>query len=86
MNTSSYARYSSVGSDISYMIDEGVPGLDLNNANEQYFYFHHSPADVITVLDPQELDMNTALWAVVSYVLADLSVSLPRESSEARVY
>lgn len=78
MNTTTYARYASVGSDISFMIQQGVPGLSLNNANEKYFWYHHSPADMLNVLDPAELDMNTALWATTSYVLADLSVSLPR--------
>jgi carboxypeptidase Q len=54
--------------------------MSLNNANEEYFYFHHSPADMLNVLKPEDLDLNTALWAISSYVLADLSVSLPREN------
>lgn len=81
MNSTAYARYDVVGSDIFFMIQEGVPGISLNTENELYFYYHHSPADMITVLKSDELDMNTALWATVSYVLADLSVPLPRESA-----
>lgn len=80
INATMYTRYPSVGSDISYLIQEGVPGLSLANENEKYFWFHHSPADMITILDSTELDMNVALWATVSYVLADLTVALPRET------
>jgi carboxypeptidase Q len=78
INATEYQRFPSVSSDISYMIDEGVPGLSLSTENDQYFYFHHSAADMLSVLDSTELDLDTALWATVGYVLADLSVPLPR--------
>ncbi|XP_035712948.1 carboxypeptidase Q-like isoform X3 [Folsomia candida] len=74
MNSTNYARYETVGSDIAVMILEGVPGISLKTADEKYFYFHHSPADMLNVLDSDELDRNIALWAITSYVLADLSV------------
>jgi len=71
-------RMPEVGSDIGYFIKKGVPGLSLNNENEKYFYYHHSEADTMTVENADELDMCTALWAITSFVLADLSVELPR--------
>jgi len=77
-NTSTYARYPTVSSDITVLIAEGVPGLSLNNANDNYFWYHHTEADTISMEDPDELDLGTALWAATSYVLADLSIPLPR--------
>jgi len=78
INATTYQRFPSVSSDISVLIDEGVPGLSLNNADDMYFWYHHTEADSITMQDPTEMDLDTALWAVTSYVLADLSVKLPR--------
>lgn len=49
------------------------------NANEKYFWFHHSQGDRMDVLDPDNLDKATALWAAVSYVIADLSDEFPNE-------
>lgn len=57
----------------------GVPVASLSTDNTQYFYFHHSEGDTMTVQDPKNLDLCTALWAGVAYVLADLSESLPRK-------
>jgi carboxypeptidase Q len=78
INATTYRKLPSVGSDIGYFIDKGVPGLSLNNDNAKYFYYHHSEGDTMTVENSDELDLCTALWAVSSYVIADLSVSLPR--------
>lgn len=64
--------------DLSSWIKEGVPGASLSTANEKYFYFHHTEADTMSVLDRHELDLCTALWAAASYIFADLSMSLPR--------
>lgn len=57
----------------------GVPVASLSTDNTQYFYFHHSEGDTMTIQDPKNLDLCTALWAGVAYVLADLSESLPRK-------
>ncbi|XP_077507766.1 carboxypeptidase Q-like [Amblyomma americanum] len=55
-----------------------VPIASLSTHNERYFYFHHTEGDTMTVEDPKNLDLCTALWAGVAYVLADLRDSLPR--------
>lgn len=64
------------GSDIELFTDSGVPGLSLMNDNSQYFYYHHTSGDSISLEDPNNLDMATVLWAAMSYILADLSVDL----------
>jgi len=79
LNATKFRSSDDVGSDIGYFIEQGVPGLSLNTENSKYFYYHHSEADTMTVENPDELDMCTAVWAVASYVLADLSVALPRK-------
>lgn len=39
INTTTYQRFPSVSSDIGRLIDQGVPGLSLNNANDMYFWY-----------------------------------------------
>lgn len=67
----------STSPDISFWIQAGVPGGGLWNQNEKYFYYHHSNADTMLIENTETLDMNTALFAAVAYVFADISVDLP---------
>lgn len=67
-----------VGSDIEVFEYLNVPGATLLNRNEKYFWYHHTEADTMDVEDPDSLDLNTAMFALVSYIIADLSVDLPR--------
>ncbi|XP_076016808.1 carboxypeptidase Q-like [Genypterus blacodes] len=66
------------GTDISPWMKAGVPGASLHVADSRYFWFHHSEGDTMTVQDPGEMDLCSALWAVVAYVVADLQDMLPR--------
>ncbi|CAL7937445.1 unnamed protein product [Xylocopa violacea] len=66
------------GPDINSWIEAGVPGGTLWTESDNYFYYHHTNADSMLVEDPVALDRGTAIFAAVSYVLADLSVDLPR--------
>lgn len=68
------------GPDIEYWVNAGVPGGSLWNRNEKYFYYHHTNADTMLAENPKALDMNTAIFAAVSFVLADISVDLPRHN------
>ena len=79
INATKFRKQDDVGSDIYYFLAQNVPGLSLNNANDKYFYYHHTEADTMTVLDSDNLDLCVAVWATASYVLADLSVELPRK-------
>lgn len=71
-------RQPSDGPDIESWTDAGVPGASLWNKNEKYFYYHHTNADTMLVESSEALDRGTALFAAVAYVLADLSIDLPR--------
>ncbi|XP_053975914.1 carboxypeptidase Q-like [Hylaeus volcanicus] len=66
------------GPDIESWVNAGIPGGSLWTQNEKYFYYHHTNADTMLVEDPEALDRGTALFAAVSFLLADLSVDLPR--------
>ncbi len=78
VNATLLRKMSDVGSDISHFLQKGVPGFSFINQNERYFWFHHTQADTMTVENPDELNLCTAVWVVASYVIADLSVDLPR--------
>jgi len=67
-----------VGSDIEVFEDLNIPGAALLNRNEKYFWYHHTEADTMDVENPDSLDLNTAMFAITSYIIADLSVDLPR--------
>ena len=65
-------------SDIPWWIDNGVPGGSLINDNKDYFFYHHTNADMMTVEDAHALDLCSAVWSVVAYAVADMEDMLPR--------
>ncbi|XP_058118412.1 carboxypeptidase Q-like [Anopheles ziemanni] len=67
-----------VGSDIGNWVSRGFPGVSLRNKNDNYFWYHHSEGDTIELEDPEALDKSTALWAATAYVIADLSIDIPK--------
>ena len=62
----------------------GVPGLSLNVDMTKYFWYHHSAADMMDKLDPREVAECVAAMAVMSYVVADMPETLPRNPPEVR--
>lgn len=71
-------EYAGVGSDIGVLTKTGIPGAGLLNENEKYFWFHHTEGDTMNVESPEELDLGTAFWTAAAYVIADLSIDIPR--------
>lgn len=65
------------GADIGPIMREGVQGAGLRTANERYFWYHHTPADTIEVLDPDDVQRCVAAMAVLAYVVADMPGRLP---------
>ncbi|XP_047519688.1 carboxypeptidase Q-like isoform X2 [Pieris napi] len=78
INASTLVETNSPGSDITVIVKDGVPGASLHNANENYFWFHHTEGDTMNVENPEELDLCTAFWTAVAYIIADISVDIPR--------
>jgi carboxypeptidase Q len=66
------------GADIGPIMALGVPGMGLSVDGSRYFWYHHTEADTIDKLDPDEVARSVAAMAVMAYVVADLPESLPR--------
>ncbi len=60
------------GADIGPMMEKGMPGMGLNVEPTRYFWYHHTNADTLDKLDPQEVARCVAAMAVMAYVIADL--------------
>lgn len=60
------------GSDIGPITADGVPALSPHTTGEHYFDWHHTEADTLDKVDVDEFKKNTAMLAVVTYVLADM--------------
>ena len=56
-----------------------MPSQDNDDFRGNYFFFHHTEADTITMLDRSDMNLNTAVYAVISYIIADLDELLPRD-------
>jgi carboxypeptidase Q len=66
------------GADIGPIMREGVPGAGLQVDGSRYFWYHHTDADTIDKLDPEDMARCVAAMAVLAYVVADLPTTLPR--------
>ena len=73
------------GSDTTVFSPLGVPVASLVVYGDTYYNYHHSHGDTMTVENSDSLDLCVTFYAVTSYVLADLSVSLPRVNSTNEV-
>ena len=64
--------------DVGPIIQRGVPGLALDVDDSKYFWYHHTAADMMTVIDRGEFARCVATMAVMAYVIADLDQSIAR--------
>jgi carboxypeptidase Q len=61
------------GADITPSVQEGhIPGLSLEVDGSKYFLIHHTNADTVDKIDPEEMAKCAAVIAVMAYVVADL--------------
>jgi carboxypeptidase Q len=65
------------GADTSFLVDAGVPGFGLVPEPLHYFDYHHTPADTLDKIDPQELAQDSAAIAALTWLLSENG--LPRE-------
>jgi carboxypeptidase Q len=60
------------GSDIQSLIRDGVAGFSERTVGTHYFDWHHTEADTLDKVDPEDFRKNVAALAVMGYVLADM--------------
>jgi carboxypeptidase Q len=66
-----------VGADIGPLQTAGVPGFAPLVDTRHYFDYHHTAADTIDKVDPENLKTQVATMAVLAYYLAELPERLP---------
>jgi len=67
-----------IETDISPLADAGVPCFGLWQDDRTYFNYHHTAADTLDKIVPEELAKNAAIMATLAYALANLAQPLPR--------
>lgn len=65
-------RIGEVGADIAPMQEAGVPGFAPFVDGRTYFNYHHTAADTLDKVDPDNLRRQVATLAVLSYYLAEM--------------
>ena len=67
------------GADIGPIATLGkVPMMAYSGDSTKYFTIHHTPADTVDRIDPQEVSRAAASLAAVIYVVADMPQTLPK--------
>ncbi|HEY8669320.1 MAG TPA: M20/M25/M40 family metallo-hydrolase, partial [Terriglobales bacterium] len=64
--------------DIEPLADKGVPALGIWQSGLIYFKYHHTAADTLDKVVPEELRENAACMAVMGYALAAMTDPLQR--------
>lgn len=64
------------GADIGPILREGVIGAGFDVDSARYFDIHHTEADTLDKINPQDLALCVATMAVMAYVVADMPQSL----------
>jgi hypothetical protein len=72
------------GADIGPLVRDGVPGLSERTVGTHYFDWHHSEADTLDKVSPEDFRKNIAALAVMSYVLADMPGRLAADGGGTR--
>jgi carboxypeptidase Q len=64
------------GADTSFLVESGVTGFGLVPDPLHYFDYHHTPADTLDKIDPQDMALCVAAVAVMAYTVADMPQTL----------
>ena len=66
------------GSDVRYLDAGGVPTLAPVVDTRTYFDYHHSAADTLDKIEPDNIRRQVALMAMMAYFVAEMPQALPR--------
>ena len=72
------------GADIAPLLRDGVPGLGERTVGTHYFDWHHTDADTLDKVNPEDFRKNVAALAVMGYVLADMPGRLAASAGGGR--
>jgi carboxypeptidase Q len=64
--------------DVGPILQRGVPGLALDVDDTKYFWYHHSAADMMTVIDRGDFARCIAMMAAMAFLAADIDQPIPR--------
>jgi hypothetical protein len=64
------------GPDVGPLAAIGVPTLAPEQDGSDYFNLHHTPDDTLDKIDPKKLDQNVAVYAAMTWLVADSDVAL----------
>jgi carboxypeptidase Q len=65
------------GADIGPSVEAGaIPAMSLDVDGSKYFLIHHTQADTVDKIDPQDIARCVAAVGVMSYVVADMPQTL----------
>ena len=64
--------------DVAPLNDKGVPVMSLLVDDSKYFWYHHTSSDTFDKIDFKEFNNCIAAMAIMSYVVADIDLRLPR--------
>jgi carboxypeptidase Q len=64
--------------DVGPILQRGVPGLALDVDDTKYFWYHHTAADMMTVIGREDLAKCVTTMAVMAYLIADLDQMIAR--------
>jgi carboxypeptidase Q len=59
------------GSDVKPIVDAGAMAFDLQSDGHHYFDIHHTAADTLDKIRPDDLRRNAAAVALLAWVLAE---------------
>ncbi|HEV7905162.1 MAG TPA: M28 family metallopeptidase [Pyrinomonadaceae bacterium] len=72
------------GADIGPLMRAGVIGASLDVDGAHYFDIHHTPADTLDKIDPQDLALCVAAMTVMAYTVADMPAALNEPASTTK--
>lgn len=75
-----------VGADIAALQESGVPGFAPLVDSRHYFDYHHTAADTLDKVDPNNLKTQVATMATLAYFLAERKDCLPRIPAESAAH
>jgi carboxypeptidase Q len=71
-------REDAAGSDVEFLDAGGVPTLAPLVDTRTYFDYHHSAADTLDKIDPENIRRQAAVMAMMAYFVAEMPEALPR--------